>query len=431
VRRREVIAMLGGTAVAWPLVARAEKKARIGFVGNPLDNPVPALGYPAFLDELKKSGFRVGENLAIETIDTYQDTQRVFAETADLVRSNVELLVVPGAEIALRAAVAASGSIPIVMWAINFDPIARGYVKSLAQPGGNVTGIVSLQTELAAKQVELLTQAIPDRTRLAVLWDTFSADQFIAAERQARSLQLEVQSQKLENPPYDFDAAFRSLSKNSAQMLLVLSSQHFTLSRSHIAELAIQQRLPSMFIFKVYVQAGGLMSYGVDPVANFRQVGFYVAKILSGAKPADLPVEQAAKFELVINLKTAKAIGVDLSTAIQLRARRGDRIGASAAAVDRGPGNESEGRACRGVVAVVCWRGVRGQRGRISAWHGSQSCQRPTTRWKHKSTILPGCCRGRSRCFRNLPTLFSLTVEALRAAWPCQNSPAPGGASAR
>src|SRR5262249_35099112 len=155
---------------------------------------------------------------------------RVFAQTADLVRSSVELLVVPGTEIALRAAVAASGTIPIVMWAINFDPIARGYVKSLAQPGGNVTGIVSLQTDLAAKQVELLTHAIPDRTRLAVLWDTFSAEQFIAAERQARSLQLEVQSLKLENPPYDFDAAFRSLSKDSAQMLLVLSSQHFTLS---------------------------------------------------------------------------------------------------------------------------------------------------------------------------------------------------------
>jgi putative tryptophan/tyrosine transport system substrate-binding protein len=310
--RRQLICVLGSAAVAWPLAARAVKTARIGFLGNPLDNPVTALGYPAFLDELKKSGFSVGQNLAIEAVN--------FAETADLVRSNVELLVVVGTEIGLQAAIAASRTIPIVMWAINFDPIARGYVKSLAQPGGNITGIVSLQTELAAKQVELLTQALPDRTRLAILWDAISADQFTAAERQAKSLRLEVQSLKLENPPYDFDAAFRSFAKGSPQMLLVLSSQYFTLSRSHIAELAIQQRLPTMFIFKVYVQAGGLISYGVDPVANFRQVGFYVAKILNGAKPADLPVEQAAKFELVINLKTAKAIGVDLSTAIQLRA---------------------------------------------------------------------------------------------------------------
>jgi putative tryptophan/tyrosine transport system substrate-binding protein len=321
IERRHLISMLGGAAVAWPLAALAQqlagRTARIGFVGNALDNPVTALGYPAFLDELKRSGFSVGQNLAIEVVNQYQDIQRV---AADLVRSNVELVVVIGTEINLQAAIAASRTIPIVMWAINFDPIARGYVKSLAQPGSNVTGIVSLQTELAAKQVELLTQALPDRTRLAVLWDAISADQFAAAERQARSLRLEVQSLKLENPPYDFDEAFRSLAKGSPQMLLVLSSQHFTLSRSRIAELAIQQRLPAMFIFKVYVQAGGLISYGVDPVTNFRQVGYYVAKILNGAKPTDLPIEQAAKFELVINLKTAKAIGVDLSTAIQLRA---------------------------------------------------------------------------------------------------------------
>jgi putative ABC transport system substrate-binding protein len=232
----------------------------------------------------------------------------------------VELLVASGSDTALQAAMAASPTIPIVMWANSFDPIARGYVKSLAKPGGRITGIVSLQTELAAKQVELLTQALPGRTRLAILWDKISTDQFAAAERQARSLHLDVQSLKLENPPYDFDAAFRSLAEGSPQMLLVLSSQFFALSRAHIAELAIQQRLPTMFIFKSYAQAGGLISYGVDPPAIYRQLGFYVAKILNGAKPADLPIEQPVKFELVINLKTAKAIGVELSTAIQLRA---------------------------------------------------------------------------------------------------------------
>ena len=199
--RRQLICVLGSAAVAWPLEARAVKTARIGFLGNPLDNPVTALGYPAFLDELKKSGFSVGQNLAIEAVN--------FAETADLVRSNVELLVVVGTEIALQVAIAASRTIPIVMWAINFDPIARGYVKSLAQPGGNITGIVSLQTELAAKQVELLTQALPDRTRLAILWDAISADQFTAAERQAKSLRLEVQSLKLENPPFPRKLAIR------------------------------------------------------------------------------------------------------------------------------------------------------------------------------------------------------------------------------
>jgi putative ABC transport system substrate-binding protein len=321
--RRELIAVLSG-ATAWPLAARAQQLAgrtvRIGIVRPSLDNPIVSVGYPAFLDELKKSGFSEGQNLTVEVVREDQDAQQLFAATADLVRSNVELLVVSGSEITLQAAIAASRTIPIAMLAINFDPIARGYVKSLARPGGNITGVVSLQTELAAKQVELLTQAFPERTRLAVLWDGISADQFAAAERQAKSLRLDVRSLKLENPPYDFDAAFRSLAEGSPQMLLVLSSAFFTPYRSQISELAIQRRLPTMFIFKAYVQAGGLISYGVDPQAIYRQLGFYAAKILIGAKPDDLPVEQAVKFELVINLKTAKAIGVELSTAIQLRA---------------------------------------------------------------------------------------------------------------
>ena len=324
VARRKFIVALGGSALGWPLAAHAQqlagRTARIGFLQPPLDNPVVARGYPAFLDELKKSGFSEGQNLTIEFVRLDQDAQQLFAQTAELVRSKVELLVTMGSEVGVQAAMAASPTIPIVMWAINFDPIAKGYVKSLAQPGGNVTGIVSLQTELAAKQVELLTEAFPDRTRLAVLWDGLTADQFAAAERQAKSLRLAVRSLKLENPPYDFDAAFRNLAEGSPQLLLVLSSPFFSAYRSHIAELAIQQRLPTMFIFKTYVQAGGLISYGVDPQANYRQLGFYVSKILNGAKPADLPVEQAAKFELVINLKTAKAIGVEPSTAIQLRA---------------------------------------------------------------------------------------------------------------
>ena len=323
-RRRDFIGAIGGLAAAWPVTARAQhsagKIARIGFVGTTVDNPITAPGYPAFLDELRKSGYSVGQNLAIEVVRGIQDAQRLFAETADLARSNVDVLVAAGPEMALQAAVAASRTIPIVMWAINYDPIARGFVKSLTQPGGNITGIVSLQTELAAKQVELLTQALPGRTRLAILWDALSADQFAAAEPQAGSMHLDVQSLKLENPPYDFDAIFRRLSEGSPQMLLVLSSPFFSNHRTRIAELAIEQRLPTMFIFKSYVQAGGLISYGIDPSANFRQVGLYVAKILNGAKPADLPVEQATKFELAVNLKTAKAIGVDLSTSILLRA---------------------------------------------------------------------------------------------------------------
>ena len=230
IARRRFIAALSGAAVAWPLAARAQqlgRTARIGLLTTAPDDLVNGPGIAAFLDELKKSGFSEGQNLAIEAVRTDQDAKRVFAETADLVRSNVELLVVVGPEITLQAALAASRTIPIVTLAINFDPIAHGYVKSLARPGGNITGVVSLQTELAAKQVELLTQAFPERTRLAVLWDAGSADQFAAAERQARSLRLDVRSLKLENPPYDFDAAFRPKALRKCFSCSPVVSLHF------------------------------------------------------------------------------------------------------------------------------------------------------------------------------------------------------------
>ena len=321
-RRRDFIT-LAGAAAAWPLAVRAQqpahKLARIGLLQPSLDNPIVARGYPAFLEEMKKSGFSEGQNLTIRFVRLDQDSQGLFAETAELLQK-VDLVVSVGAEAALQAVLAASRTIPVVIWAINYDPVALGYVNSLVRPGGNITGIVSLQTELAAKQVELLTQAFPGRTRLGIFWDQISGDQFAAAERQARSLGLDVRPLKLEDPPYDFDAAFQRLSEGSPQMLLVLSSPFFAPARSRIADLAIQQRLPTMFIFKTYVEAGGLMSYGVNAQANYRQLGFYAAKILNGATPADLPVQQAVQFELVINLKTAKAIGVDVSTAIQLRA---------------------------------------------------------------------------------------------------------------
>jgi putative tryptophan/tyrosine transport system substrate-binding protein len=319
VRRREFITLVG-SAAAWPLSVRADKLARIGLLQPSLDNPVAAQGYPAFLEELKRSGFSEGQNLTIQVVRLDQDNKSLFAATAELLRTNVDLMVAVGTETALQAVLAASRVIPVVIWAINYDPVALGYVQSLVRPGGNITGIVSLQTELAAKQVELLTQAFPGRTRLGILWDQISGDQFAAAERQANALRLDIQSLKLEHPPYDFDAAFKKVGEGSPQMLLVLSSPFFGAARSRIAELAIQRRLPTMFIFKTYVEAGGLMSYGVNAQANYRQLGFYAAKILSGAKPADLPVEQAAKFELVVNLKTARAIGVDVSTDIQLRA---------------------------------------------------------------------------------------------------------------
>jgi putative ABC transport system substrate-binding protein len=231
-------------------------------------------------------------------------------------RSQVDLIVAQGPEAALQAVVGASRCIPIVLQAINYDPIGRGYVESIRRPGGNITGLFYRQAELAAKKVQLLRQAFPERTRLAILWDALVAEEFSAAEHAANALQLELRTLKLENPPYDFAAAVRTLAQDGAEMLLVLSSPLFAEHRAQLAELAIEHRLPSMFIFKTYVEVGGLMTYSVDQAAMYRRTAAYVARILKGAKPADLPVEQPTKFEFVINLKIAKALGLTIPDSI-------------------------------------------------------------------------------------------------------------------
>jgi putative ABC transport system substrate-binding protein len=322
IERRRFLAALGGATVAWPHAGHAQQAARVyrlGIMGSNRAGAVTATGYDVFVAHLRQLGFIEGRNLVLDYRD-FTHGEAPSALAADLVRSKVDVIVTSGPEVTLKAVVGATRSVPIVMMAINFDPIARGYVASLARPGGNVTGLVYLQTELAPKQVEFLTQGLPHKKRLAVLWDEYSADQFRAAEQAAGSLQLEVISLKLEHPPYDFAAAFDTLAAARAEMVLLLSSSFFGVQRERIAELAIAHRLPTMFIFKTYVAVGGLMSYGAEFPPIWRGAADYVVKILNGAQPADLPVEQATKLDLVVNLKTAKAIGVELPTGILLRA---------------------------------------------------------------------------------------------------------------
>jgi len=322
-RRRQAVALVGTAGVLWRHVFAAEpvtRVARIGYIGTNRDSTLGAAIYQAFMDEMQKRGFTAGQNLIVDFRPIEQTAEALAADAREFVRSNAGLILTDGTESALRAAVSASQQMPIVMIATNFDPIEHGYIKSLAQPGRNVTGVFLRQTELAEKQTELLAQAVPGKTRLAILWDAISVDQFGAAERRGKVLGLKIQSVRLENPPYDFDAAFRALAATSPQMLLVLSSPNFTPSRVRIAELAIQYRLPAMFIFKTYAQAGGLLSYGVDYVAMHREAAAYAAKILMGAKPDELPIEQPDKYEMVINLRTAKALGLILSQSLLLRA---------------------------------------------------------------------------------------------------------------
>jgi ABC-type uncharacterized transport system substrate-binding protein len=320
--RRRFISLLSGAAAAWPLAARAQQAGkvwRIGILGTSLNVPNLVAYYEAFLAELKALGFEEGKNFTID-YGRVDDPRGTFVAAAELLRSPVDLIWVNGPEVGLQAVVGASGFIPIVILAVNYDPIERGYVSSLAHPGGNITGVFYRQPELAVKQLELLTQAFPNATQLGVVWDALSADQFAAAEPVARARQLALQPLKLEKPPYDFAAAFRTLADGGAQMVLVLSSPFFSEHRPQIAEASRAHRLPTMFIFRSYVDAGGLMSYGVNQVQTYRRIAAYIAKIFKGAKAANLPVEQVSNFELVINLKTARVIGVELPTAILLRA---------------------------------------------------------------------------------------------------------------
>jgi putative ABC transport system substrate-binding protein len=322
-KRRAFITLLGGTAVALPLIARAQpadRIARVGFFGADRSAPLPDTTYRAFIDELQIHGFKNGQNLIVDYRRVEQDLPALSADAAELVRSNVNVLVTQGTEPALQAALGATRTLPIVMMAANYDPFASGYVKSLARPDGNVTGVFLRQTELAEKQTELLWQAFPDRTHIGILWDAISAPQFNAAERRAKIFGLQVYSLKLENPPYDFEAAFGSLAAASTETLLVLSSPHFISARGQIVQLAIQHRMPTMFIFRTYVEAGGLLSYGADFAAMHRQAATHVAKILKGAKVGDIPIEQPNRFEFAVNLRTAKAIGIELPTSILLRA---------------------------------------------------------------------------------------------------------------
>jgi ABC-type uncharacterized transport system substrate-binding protein len=319
--RREFILLLGGAAAAWPLVAGAQDNiARLGVLGPPRDSAAARFAYPVLLEELRKLGFAESRNLIVEFRRIDEGVPKAFAGANELIAAKANVLFAFGPELALQAADAARPAVPIVILANNYDPIARGYVKGLAQPGGNVTGIVSRQLELAAKQLALLIEAFPDRTRVAALWDTQSADQFGAAERAAQSTAVSLRPVKFENPPYDFETTFRSLDQDGVQALLVLSSPLFVQYREKIAALAIQYRLPAIYILKHYVEAGGLMSYGVDFNPMMRRAASFIAKILRGAQPADLPLEQVDSFEFVVNLKTAKAMGMTLPTSILLRA---------------------------------------------------------------------------------------------------------------
>ena len=299
---------------------QSTKVAKVGWLSSTF--PRSFRPYQAMVDELRKLGYSEGQNLVFEFRSAEGNAARLPELAAEIIRAKVDLLIAPGPEATLKAAKQATATTPIVMVAIDYDPIARGYIAGLARPGGNITGLFFRQLELGTKRIELLKETLPEVSRIAVFWDRFSADQLKDIEITARSLGVRLQPVEVENPTYDFESAFKVLAQGRAGALLLLASPVFHRERQRIADLAVKNRLPTMAGAREYVEAGGFMTYGVNLSDMYRRAALYVDKVLRGLKPSDLPVEQPTKFEFFINLKTAKQIGLTIPPNVLARADR-------------------------------------------------------------------------------------------------------------
>jgi putative ABC transport system substrate-binding protein len=319
-RRRELIALLGGAATFRPLAAKAQqavKPARIGYLSaNPKDSAV----IRAFIEELDRLGYAENRNLELMTYNYGLNPDGLAEKVTEFVAAKPDLIVADGPETPLKAVRAASDAVPVIIVAVNYDPIARGYAASIARPGGNVTGVFFRSAEVAGKQLELLKEMVPSSAAVSVLWAAEVQDEFDAVQTAAKTLGLKLDALKLGDPPYDLEAIFQKLAESEPRMVLVLSPPYFVPHRGEIAALALRYRMPAMFRFRVWAELGGLMSFGVDSNAMRRRAARYVAKMLNGAKPAELPIERADKFELVINLKTARALGLNAPQSLLARA---------------------------------------------------------------------------------------------------------------
>jgi putative ABC transport system substrate-binding protein len=320
-KRRAFIAGLG-SAAAWPVVARGQQAAppTIGFLG-----PASPEGYASYLEGFRKglraAGFAEGTNAVVEYRWAENHLDRLPALATELVARQVAVIATGGATAAALAAKGATSRVPIV-FAIGADPVKFGLVTSMNRPGGNVTGVSFLANTLIAKQLQLLQVLLPGSGVIGVLVNPGNpnavADQ-TQAQAAATSLRLKVHVVHTSSER-DFDAAFDDLRRAQVSAVLVFPDALFTEVRGRLAEFATRQKLPVLYPERSYVEAGGLMSYGSNRADAYREAGIYVGRILRGEKPSDLPVIQASKFELVINLKTAKALGLEVPISMQLLA---------------------------------------------------------------------------------------------------------------
>ena len=322
VPRRDFL-LAAGALLAAPLAARAQPTAKIARIGWLGDMPAAGPRLEAFFQGLRDLNYVEGRNLVIEYRYAEGKPERYPALAAEVVALKVDVIVSANT-LGTLAARQATKTIPIVFIGAA-DPVQSGLVTSLARPGGNATGLSALSPELVGKCLELLTQAVPGVSRVAVLWqpgaqgERTDKDMLKGADVAARALGMRLQFVEARGPT-EFDRAFSDMTKARADALTVLGSAMFNNERRRLVDLAAKNRLPAVYSGRASVDAGGLMSYGPDIADLWRRAATYVDKILKGAKPADLPVEQPTKFELVINLKTAKALGLTIPPSLLQRA---------------------------------------------------------------------------------------------------------------
>ena len=322
ISRRTFLTALTGSVFAAPPGAggQPEKVPRIGWLGGPTRETAQPFLQP-FLQELKELGWVEGHNIIVEWRFAEGRAERLSELAAELVRLRVDLIVVPSTPTVL-AAKNATTTVPLVSVAGN-DPVALGLVPSLTRPGGNITGLTSsLGPEIAGKQVQLLKETVPKVSRISVLWNPTTRGNALALrEAESAALALGVELQPMEaRRPSDFNGAFAGMSAKRAGAFLTLGDVMFLTHRKRLAELAAKTQLPALYGQREFVDDGGLMSYGTKLSDNFRRAATYVDKILKGAKPADLPIERPTRFELIINSRTAKALGLTIPPSVLARA---------------------------------------------------------------------------------------------------------------